>query len=112
MANKKSSNNFIIIGALIALANLALFGLMFTLMAYYELMGADKAYFDEGSINNIKYLNMLTGLFGLHIDPMSQPQITTLGYAVCYGIALVAAGLSIFIACRKPSTSYEVSDPV
>lgn len=109
---KNCNNNFIIIGALIAVANLALFGLMFTLMGYYELMGADKAYFDEGSVNNIKYINMVTGLFGFTVDPMSQPQITTLSYAVCYGIALAAAGLSIFIACRKPSTSYEVSDPV
>ncbi len=109
---KKSNNNFIIIGGLIALANLAFFGLMFKLMAYYELMGADKSYFDEGSINNIKYINMVTGLFGFTVDPMSQPEITTLSYAVCYGLALVVAGLSIFIACRKPSESYEVSDPV
>ncbi len=110
--NNKCNNNFIIIAGLIALTNLAVFGAMFGAMGYFELMGADKSYFDAGSLNNIAIINNIIGLVGLHIDPMSHPQITTLKYAICYGIALVVSGFSIFIACRKPSVSYEVSDPV
>ncbi len=112
MNKKNCDNNFILIGTLVALANLALFGLMFKLMAYYELMGADKSYFDDGSINNIKIINSVLALFGFSIDPMSNHKISTLMYAVCFGIALVSAGLSIFIATRKPRTEYEVSEAV
>ncbi len=112
MANTKSNNNFVIIGLLIALANLAVFGAMFTLMGYFELMGADKSYFDEGSLNNISIMNKVLGLFGLNIDPLSTQKISTLKYALCYGVALLSTGLSIFIATRKAKTEYEVSDAV
>lgn len=108
----KQSNNFIIIAGLIALANLAFFGLMFTLMNYFELMGADKSYFDDGSVNNINIINTILALLGQKLDPMSQEKISTLQYSLAYGVALIVSGLSIFIACRKPSEDYEVSDAV
>ncbi len=111
-ANKKSDNNFIIIASLVALANLAVFGLMFTLMGYFELLGADKSYFDEGSLNNIQIINSLTQVFGFKIDPMQHIKISTLAYSVCYGVALLSTGLSIFIATRKAKEQYEVSDCV
>ncbi|MDA1021708.1 MAG: hypothetical protein O2962_09220 [Cyanobacteria bacterium] len=94
----------------VALANIAVFGLMFTLMGYFELMGADQAYFDAGTIQNIKYINMMTEPLGLTIDPASQAKVTTVWYAACLGIALAFSGLSIMIANRRSDEFYEVTN--
>ena len=86
---------------LVALANLGFFGLMFTLMHYFELVGADPAYFDDGTIANVGLINSVLGLFGLQVQPTASPEITTAGYAICYGLALMASCVTIMIAGRK-----------
>ncbi|MDD9898706.1 MAG: hypothetical protein OXU45_06880 [Candidatus Melainabacteria bacterium] len=95
---------------LIALANLGVFGLMFVLMHYFELMGADPAYFDAGTVQNIKYINMVTEPMGLTIDPASQAKVSTVWYAVCLGIAFMFTGISIMFANRRSDEFYEVTN--
>ena len=91
----KNDNQSIILPVLVALANLALFGLMFMAMNYFELMGADPAYFDDGTVQNLKYINMISGLFGVDIDPGDQQKISTLLWGLCLGLALVSTFFSI-----------------
>ena len=95
---------------LIALLNLAFFGGMFTLMHYFELMGADPAYFDQGTINNLKMINTLMGNLGLEIDPNSQKKISTLGYSLCLGLALISSFFAIVISNRQSLEAYEVTE--
>lgn len=95
---------------LIALANLGVFGLMFILMGYFELMGADPAYFDAGTLQNIKYINMVTEPFGLTIDPASQAKVSTVYYAACLGFAFAFSGISIMLANRRSDKYYEVTN--
>lgn len=94
---------------LIALANLGLFGLMFLAMGYYELIGADPAYFDEGTINNLKLINSVTNLVGIEIDPTKPHRVSTLGWAIALGIALLSSFFCIVIANRKPMEAYETT---
>lgn len=94
----------------IALFNLAFFGFMFFLMNYFELIGSDPAYFDEGTIQNVKYINMASGLFGIEIDPSQPHKISTLLYSLCLGFALISTFFAIVIANKKPSEGYEVTE--
>ncbi len=100
----------ITIQILVALANIAIFGALFMVMNYFELMGADPAYFDEGTINNIRYINNVIGLLGLHVDPTVQHKVSTLHYAVAFGIAFAMSGLTIMVANRRSDEFYEVTD--
>ncbi|MBT6843951.1 MAG: hypothetical protein HOA17_09215 [Candidatus Melainabacteria bacterium] len=99
----------------VALANLGVFGLLFLLMNYFELMGADTAYFDDGSWNNVRILQFV--LEKLHLrDIVPVPvegvvtKVSTLWYAACYGFAFAFAGLSIMIANRRSDEFYEVTN--
>ena len=93
----------------VALGNLALFGLMFFLMNYFELMGADPSYFDDGTVQNLKYINMVSSIFGVKIDPLDQEKVSTLFWGACLGVALISTFFSIVIANRKPLEAYEVT---
>ena len=108
----KQGNNGIFenIALLIALANAAFFGLMFVLMHYFELVGADTSYFDQGTFNNLEIINKITGLIGVNIDPSADPTISTLGYGLCLGLALVSTFVAFVIAARQPRDNYEVTD--
>lgn len=108
-SNKKTLDIVFALQLLIALANLALFGLMFIGMGYFELIGSDPAYFDEGTLNNLRYINMATQPFGLTIDPTQPHKITTLAWAVCLGVALVSSFFCIVVANRRPSEAYETT---
>ncbi len=114
MKDKCCPNNKLDIGItiqiLVALANIAIFGALFMVMNYFELMGADPAYFDEGTINNIRYINNVIGMFGLHVDPTAQHKVSTLHYAVAFGIAFAMSGLTIMVANRRSDEFYEVTD--
>ncbi len=111
MKDKCCDNNIgITIQILFALANIAIFGALFMVMNYFELMGADPTYFDEGTINNIRYINNVIGLFGLHVDPTVQHKVSTLHYAVAFGIAFAMSGLTIMISNRRSDKFYEVTD--
>ncbi|MCH2226355.1 MAG: hypothetical protein MK033_01150 [Candidatus Caenarcaniphilales bacterium] len=109
--SKKESQGLISVelAILIALVNLAFFGGMFTLMHYFELLGADPAYFDEGTFNNLKMINTVLGTLGFEIDPVAQKKISTLGYSICLGLALVSSFFAIVIANRKPLENYEIT---
>lgn len=104
------SNNYMKLAFLVALVNLGFFGLMFTLMNYFELMGADLSYFDNGSWNNIKIINFFTKLVGLDIDPSASPKISTLAYSACYGMFLLSSFVAITFALRQGRTENEVTD--
>lgn len=93
----------------IAMFNLAFFGFMFFLMNYFELIGADPAYFDEGTVQNLEYINSVTGLFGIDVDPTKPHKVTTLLYSACLGFALISTFFAIVIANKRPSTEYEVT---
>jgi len=108
--SSKNNNLYFFFALLIALANLGLFTAMFVAMGYYELIGADPSYFDEGTLNNIKIINSITDKFGLHIDPTKPHKISTLGFAFCLGFALVSSGFAITIANRQKNEVYEVTD--
>lgn len=101
-----------IIPVLVALINIGVFALMFGAMGYFELMGADQSYFDEGTVNNIGYINSALGLLGLKIDPIAPHRITTVMFSVCLGIAFVTSYFAIVIANRKSLTECEVTDLV
>lgn len=111
MENNKTnpSNSIFAIQLLVALANLALFGFMFIVMGYFELIGSDPAYFDEGTINNLKIISSITSIFGLQIDYSQAHKITTLGWSVALGIALVSSFFCIVIANREPMEAYETT---
>lgn len=99
----------------VALANIAVFGLMFTLMGYFELMGADSTYFDDGTWNNIEIITNV--LKFMHLDGIvpvpvehTVTKVSTVWYAACLGIALAFSGLSIMIANRRSDEFYEVTN--
>ncbi len=110
MKDKPCNNTVITIQILLALANLAIFGAAFMVMNYFELMGADPVYFDEGTINNIKYINNVLGLVGMHVDPTVQHKVSTVHYAVCLGIAFAISGVTIMFANRRSNEIYEVTE--
>ena len=112
MSTTKTTNDLIsfYIPLAIALGNVALFGLMFFAMNYFELIGADPAYFDDGTIQNLKYINAVSGIFGIEIDPTQPHKISTLMYALCLGVALVSTAFAIMLANRRPSEAYEVTE--
>jgi hypothetical protein len=95
---------------LIALANLGLFSLVFILMGYFELIGSDPAYYDQGTINNIKMINSVTGIFGLEINPEEPRRISTLMWSTLLGVALISSYFAIVIGNRRPIEEYEVTD--
>ncbi len=101
-----------IIPVLVALINIAVFGTMFLAMGYFELMGADPAYFDEGTVNNIAHINAVLGLLGVKVDPLAPHKVTTLMFSICLGIAFVTSYFSIVIANRKSLEECEVTDLV
>ena len=51
-----------LIAIAVAVLNLGLFGIMFGLMGYFELIGADQSFFDEGTRNNLKIINIIITL--------------------------------------------------
>ena len=83
---------------------------MFFLMNYFELIGADPEYFDSGTVQNLKYINMVSGLFGLDIDPTHPHKISTLLYSLCLGFALISTFFAIVICNKRPSEAYEVTE--
>lgn len=95
---------------LIALGNLALFGLIFGLMGYVELIGSDAAYYDAGTLNNIKLINMVTGLAGIEFDPSKAHKVSTLMWSALLGVALISSYFAIVIGNRKPIDEYEVTE--
>lgn len=95
---------------LIALANLAVFALAFTLMGYYELIGSDPAYYDQGTWNNINLINSVTGLLGFEIDPTDTKKVSTLMWATLLGVSLISSFFAIVIGNRKPQEAYEVTE--
>lgn len=109
--DKQNKSSDIVFAAqlLIALANLALFGALFTAMWYFELIGADPAYFDEGTINNLKLINSITNPFGFVIDPTQPHKISTLMWAIALGFALVSSAVSIMISNRRADEVYETT---
>jgi len=109
MTDYSSKNNVLVIQIAVAVLNLALFALMFTLMGYFELIGADPSYFDEGTRNNLKIINSILGVLGINLDADAPRKITTLSYAVCLGFALCSTFFAIFIGNRKAVEEYEVT---
>lgn len=95
---------------LIALGNLALFGLIFGLMGYFELIGSDPAYYDQGTLNNIEMINSITGIFGFEINAAESHRVSTLMWAALLGVALISSFFSIVIGNRKPIEEYEVTE--
>lgn len=93
----------------VALFNLAFFGFMFFLMNYFELIGSDPSYYDEGTLQNIKYINMVTNLVGIEIDPTKSHKVSTLLYSACLGFALISTFFAIVVANKRPSEAYEVT---
>ena len=93
----------------VALFNLAFFGFMFFLMNYFELIGSDPEYFDSGTIQNLKYINMITNFVGIKIDPTQPHKISTLLYSACLGFAMISTFFAIVVANKKPSEAYEVT---
>ncbi len=94
----------------LALANIGFFGLMFIGAHYFELMGADPMYFDDGTHNNIAYINILTGLFGFEIDPLVQKKISTVYWSLCIGLGLMSTWFTIVFANRKSLHEVEVTE--
>lgn len=95
---------------LIALSNLVLFGLIFGLMGYFELIGSDPTYYDQGTLNNLKIINSITGIFGFEIDTTQPHRVSTLMWATLLGVALISSFFSIVIGNRKPIEEYEVTE--
>lgn len=106
----KQENTSFYIGLGVALINLAFFGLMFFLMNYFELIGSDPAYFDDGTIQNLKYINMVSGIVGINIDPTEPHKVSTLLYSLCLGFALISTFFAIVIANKRPMEAYEVTE--
>lgn len=101
----KTSN----LALLIALLNLLFFGAVFALMWYFELLGADSSFFDEGSLQNITLINQILSKIGFQIDPSSPREISTLMWSACLGLVFVSSCISILIANKKSSQTYEVT---
>ncbi len=101
-----------IIPVFVALLNIGLFGAMFLAMNYFEFIGADNHFFDDGSLNNIKILQSFLGSTGLDLDPTKPHRITTLMWALCLGISFIASFFAIVVANRKSLEECEVTDPV
>jgi hypothetical protein len=97
------------IALVVAVMNLGLFGLMFGLMGYFELIGSDPAYYDEGTIKTVGLINSVLGVVGLDMDPTSPHKVSTIFWAVALGIALVSTCFAIMIANRKPMAVYETT---
>jgi hypothetical protein len=53
---------------------------------------------------------MVSSKFGFHIDPAQDPHVTTLGFSICLGLALVSTWFSIVIANRKSLEQVETTD--
>ncbi len=106
---KKEDINTFFIPLGIALFNLAFFGFMFMLMNYFELIGSDPSYYDDGTLQNLKYINSITALLGIEIDPTQPHKVSTLLYAACLGFALISSFFAIVIANKKPQEGYEVT---
>lgn len=102
--------NSLVLPILIALSSVGFFGLMFIGMGYFELIGADVGYFDAGSDNNLKIINMVLNPFGFNIDPRADLEITTRGYAMCYGLALIVAFGAMILAGRESRNHLETTD--
>lgn len=102
--------NRVNLSLLVAVVNVLVFGLLFTLMNYYELLGADTSYFDEGSLNNIAIINKILSPLGLTIDPNKIGPVSTVKYALFFGIALLSSFVSITIANRQADEYYEVTE--
>lgn len=105
-----SKDSVLVFQALVALGAIAVFGLMFTLMGYFELMGSDPEYFDQGTFNNIKYINLVISNFGYQIDAAAIKKISTLKYAICLGVTFLVSGIAIMIANRRSNSVYEVTE--
>lgn len=103
-------NGFTTIALGIAFLNFLLFGAMFVLMHYFELVGSDTAYFDDGSYNNLNMINAVLGSFGLRVDPKASPEITTAGYSICYGVFLLSTFFAILVVGRKSAGEVEITD--
>lgn len=109
MTNNSNNKNILGIQIAIAVLNLALFAAMFSLMGYFELIGADSSYFDDGTRNNLKVINSILQFVGLTVDADAPRKISTLGYAICLGVALFSTFFAIVIGNRKPIDEYEVT---
>jgi hypothetical protein len=102
-----NKNNLVLI---VAIANVLVFGVLFTLMNYYELLGADTSYFDEGSLNNIAIINKVLTPLSLAIDPNKLGTVSTLKYALFFGLAMLSTFVSIVVANRREDEYYEVTE--
>ncbi|MCE2928639.1 MAG: hypothetical protein LW817_03295 [Candidatus Caenarcaniphilales bacterium] len=105
----KSSDMYFYFAILVALANLGVFSLLFGAMWYFELLGADPLYFDDGTINNLKLINSVITFFGFKIDPSQPHKISTLMWSAALGFAFVSSFFAIVVANRRPNTEYEVT---
>lgn len=94
----------------IASLNLIVFGVLFAYMHFYELLGADPEYFDEGTKATLNFINQITKNFGIYVDPFSNPKISTLGYSYILGWLLISSGLAYLIADRESLDSVEVTE--
>jgi hypothetical protein len=110
--NKQNDDLYIKIAILIAVLNLLFFGAMFMLMNYYELVGADPAYFDQGTENNVRLIDSILKIFNLSVAPWPPERISTIKYGLCLGAALVSTFLAVIIAGRKTKQESETTDPV
>jgi hypothetical protein len=98
-----------LIAIAVAVLNLGLFGIMFGLMGYFELIGADQSFFDEGTRNNLKIINSILQFTGITIDADTPRKVSTLGYSICLGVALTSTFFAIVIGNRRPVEEYEVT---
>lgn len=105
----KKNDTWFYIAILVAVLNLGFFALMFALMGYFELIGADQSYFDQGTKNNLELINSVLGIFGITIDADSPRKISTLAYSICLGFALCSTFIAIVIGNRRPVEDYEVT---
>ena len=119
MAAKKESDLFgFVIPLLIALGNIALFGLLFVIMHYFELVGADPTYFDDGTHTNMGYINAVVGFIGKILGlnnlevptPNESTKVSTLMYGACLGVAFISSFFAIAFANRRPDEAYEVTE--
>lgn len=108
MSKEKSKNDAQILALVVAFLNLIFFLAMFGLMQYFELLGSDPTYFDSGTLQNLKYINMVTEKLGIEIDPTKPHKVTTLFYALCFGVALISTFFAFIVAKRK-NEYYEVT---
>lgn len=105
-----SKDSVFILQVLIALGSVAVFGALFMLMGYFELMGADPEYFDQGTYNNINHINAVVSHFGFQIDPNQIKKISTLKYAIALGGAFLVSSIAIMISNRRSNDIYEITE--